>query len=288
MPLTISVIAGIALLLPGLFSILFWNVRARKHAASRPDLAITAVSVLTISIAVSMMVHLLAWYFFFACQKLLITIGSAIAGASPRLAMALPGSIENPIETIARLAHGTSGITVEPTAAAAVVLTLLLEIAFVSAVLSDEGFDLLFEGVDLGNQGWVYTHLVRPARNDYRPIAYVVTTLQKDGLGIGFRGMVEDIRQSEKGETLALTLLDPERFLYELKSGQDGGGYGGEATPPQFVRHKEEPVGTIVSIDGKFIQNIVISTPQAERLKRLKALMDASGITLNPREPADG
>jgi hypothetical protein len=275
MALTLSVIAGIALLLPGLFGILFWNVRARKYAASRPDLPITAVSVLTLSTGVSILVHLAAWYLFFACRGLMLEIGAAM----PWAAAYLPPAIDNPIETMARLAQG-GAIVIDPGSAAIAALTLLVEIGFVFAVLSDEGFDLLFEGIDLGNQGWVYTHVMRPAQNDYRPVAYVVTTLQHDGLGIGFRGMIEDIRQSEKGETLALSLVDPERFLFELAPGKPESGYGAAAVPPRFVRHRDEPVGEVLSLDGKVIQNIVISTPAADRLRRLTQLLDQSDQAL--------
>ena len=282
MALTLSVIAGIALLLPGLFAVLFWNVRARRHSASRPDLPITAVSVLAFSIGTAMLVHLAAWYIFFVLRIFSVEIGNAIHHFLPALAL-LP-AIPNPIETIVQLAHGAP-TAIDPIDVAAVALTIILEIAFVASVIGDEGFDLLLDGIDLGNQGWVYTHVVRPAQNDYRPLAYVLTTLQKDGLGIGFRGVVADIRQSDRGETLALSLSEPERFLYELRAGRNGGGYGGEAEDPQFIRYPDERVGDVVSLDGKVIQNIVISNPQAKRLQELKALLDASDIPPAPETP---
>lgn len=285
MALTLSVIAGIALLLPGLFGVLFWNVRARRHAASRPDLPITAVSVLAISVGLSLAVHLAAWYFAFVARLLLVEIGTAMSTWQTAAAHLLPVAA-NPIETMILLAHGDAATAVQPFDAALVALTILLEMAFVFAVIRDEGLDLLFEGVDLGNQGWVYTYIMRPVQNDYRPILYVLTTLQKDGLGIGFRGVIDDIRQGEKGETLALSLMDPERFLFEIKPGKDGGGYGGAASPPEFIRHADEPVGDVVSLDGKVIQNIVISNPSAERLKALERLLDAGDIPPEPEAEA--
>ncbi|HEX7855065.1 MAG TPA: hypothetical protein VF503_15355 [Sphingobium sp.] len=281
MALTLSVIAGIALLLPGLFSVLFWNIRARRHSASRPDLPITAVSVLAISIMISMLAHLAAWYVFFAARISGLAIGEGLALLHPGLERALPQVIANPVETIVQLAHGA---TLMPQDVALVAVTLLLEIVFVGAIIGDEGFDLLLEGVDLNNQGWVYNYIIRPAQNDYRPLAYVVTTLQKDGLGIGFKGVVADIRQSDRGETLAISLSEPERFLFEVKPGRDGGHYGGEASEPSFVRHKDERVGDVVSLDGSVIQNIVISNPQAKRLQELEMLLDQSGIPENPED----
>lgn len=273
MALTLSVIAGIALLLPGLFAVLFWNVRARRHSASRPDLPITAVSVLAISICVSMVAHLAAWYAFFAGRLLCLAAGAGLASFAPKLA--LPPPIANPIETILRL---TQGVPINSFDVALIPLVILVEIAFVAAVVADDGFDLMLEGIDLNNQGWVYTYIIRPAQNDYRPLAYVLTTLQRDGLGIGFRGVVADIRQSERGETLAISLSSPERFLFELKPSRDGGGYGGDAQDPTFIRHKDEPIGDVVSLERKAIQNIVISNPQAKRLEELETLFDASGI----------
>lgn len=281
MALTLSVIAGIALLLPGLFAVLFWNVRARRHSASRPDLPITAVSVLAISICVSMMAHLTMWYVFFAGRLFAVRVGDGLTYLAPDLA--LPPPLANPIETIVQLTHGAATSSGE---VALVAVTILLEIAFVAAVVADDGFDLMLEGMDLNNQGWVYTYIIRPAQNDYRPLAYVLTTLQKDNLGIGFRGVVADIRQSERGETLALSLSEPERFLFELKAGREGGGYGGEPSEPSFVRHKDEGIGDVVSLDGKVIQNIVISNPQAKRLQELKSLLDAGGIPATPDESA--
>jgi hypothetical protein len=85
MALTISVIAGIALLLPGLFSVLFWNVRARRHSASRPDLPITAVSVLAISIFVSMLTHLITWYICFAGRMFGNEAGAGLQKVAPWL-----------------------------------------------------------------------------------------------------------------------------------------------------------------------------------------------------------
>lgn len=273
MALTLSVIAGIALLLPGLFSVLFWNVRARRHSASRPDLPITAVSVLAISIFVSMFAHLITWYIFYAARLFAVEAGAGLLKVAPWLPLPLP--LANPMETIVNLAHGDS---INPMSVAMVAAAILIEIGIVGAIVADDGFDLMLEGMDLNNQGWVYTYIMRPAQNDYRPLAYVLTSLQKEGLGIGFRGVVADIRQSERGETLALSLSAPERFLFELKAGHDGGVYGGEARDPTFIRYQDEPVGDVVSLDGKVIQNIVISNPRAKRLDDLATLLDASGI----------
>lgn len=55
--LTLAVISGVGLLLPGFFGILMWNLPARRQLVSRPDLPINALSVLTLGIALAMIAH---------------------------------------------------------------------------------------------------------------------------------------------------------------------------------------------------------------------------------------
>ncbi len=136
----------------------------------------------------------------------------------------------------------------------------------------DDGLDLMLDGVDFGNQGWVYANVLRPAQNGYRPIAYVLTTLMKDGLGVGYRGTVADIRQSDRGETLAITLGEAARFLFELKPGSNDTSYGGEPKEPAFTRYAEDDVGSVVALDARVIQNIVVSNRRSSQLKLLGQL----------------
>ncbi len=286
MALTLSVIAGITLLLPGLFGILFWNARARRYAASRPDLPITAISVLAMSISVSLLVHLLAWYIFLASGYLAVQIGNGLSWLLPAQWFTPLPFVANPIETIFKLTNASVTGTVRPVEVALLGITIVLEVAFIAKLVNDDGFDLLLEGSDFGNQGWVHSHIVRPAQNGYRPIAYVLTTLTKEGLGIGYRGIVADIRQSDRGETLAISLTEPERFLFELKNGKPA-AYGAPEVEPGFVRYQDESVGSLVSLDGKVIQNIVISNPNAQLLEELGKLLDDSGLDALPVTEAD-
>lgn len=280
MALSLAVIAGIAALLPGLFAMLFWNLRGRRHGGSRPDLPITAVSVLTFSIAVSLVAHTLTWLFASVILQAAVLLGDEL----PRWAI-IGGVVRNPIETMLALGRGgnTAGATT-PGDIAWVVGTLGLEIMIVLAFLADEGLDLALDGVDFGNQGWVYTSILRPVQNGFQPIAYVLTTLMKDGLGIGYRGTVADIRQSDRGETLSITLGEPARFLFELKAAKDGGGYGGEAKDPTFVRYAEEDVGSAVALDARVIQNIVVSNRRSSQLKLL-ARLEAARLKADGPEP---
>lgn len=268
MALSLAVIAGIAMLLPGLFAMLFWNLRGRRHGGSRPDLPITAVSVLSFSIAISLAAHVMTWLFGNVVIQTAVLLGNEL----PSWAVIGP-AIRNPVETMLALGRGgTAAGLISPGEIAAAVGTLGLEIMVVVSFLADDGLDLALDGVDFGNQGWVYTKILRPAQNDFRPIAFVLTTLMKDGLGVGYRGTVADIRQSDRGETLAITLGEPARFLFELKAGKAPSGYGGEGENPQFIRYAEEDVGSAVALDARVIQNIVVSNRRSSQLKLLADL----------------
>ena len=268
MALSLSVIAGLALLLPGLFAILFWNLRGRRHGGSRPDLPITAISVLAFGIAISLFAHALAWLVSHTVIDLLLAIGDHLPTSFP-----LWPALRNPIETMLVLARGGApATTIEPYEIALAVAALFAECVVVVAFLADEGLDLALDGVDIGNQGWVYTHVLQPAQNGYRPVAFVLTNLQKDGLGVGYRGTIADIRQSDRGETLAITLGEPARFLYELQAAKTGMGYGKSDEAPAFVRHQEEDVGSVVALDARVIQNIVVANRRSSQLALLGQL----------------
>jgi len=253
------------LLLPGLFALLVWNARGRRHGGSRPDLPITAVSVLAFGISISLIAHLCTWAIFDSLLGMATVIGSKFGSIAP--------VIDNPVETMLALSRGgKAAVGMTPEAVAIAGVTLLVESCFVASILMDDGADLILEGVDFGNQGWVYTNVLRPAQNGYRPIAYVLTTLMKDGLGIGYRGTVADIRQSDRGETLAITLGEPARFLFELKAGSSDTSYGAEAQDAGFKRYAEEDVGSVVALDARVIQNIVVANRRSSQLELLSKL----------------
>lgn len=265
MPLSLAVIAGVALLLPGLFALLVWNARGRRHGGSRPDLPITAVSVLAFGITISMIAHGCTWTICDSLLGMATVIGQKFGSIGV--------VIDNPVETMLSLSRGgEAAATITPSGIAIAVATLIVESILVASILMDDGADLILEGVDFGNQGWVYTNVLRPAQNGYRPIAYVLTTLMRDGLGIGYRGTVADIRQSDRGETLAITLGEPARFLFELKPGSTDTSYGAEPRDASFNRYAEEDVGSVVALDARVIQNIVVANRRSSQLELLSQL----------------
>jgi hypothetical protein len=259
--LTLGVLAGVVLLLPGLIALSAWNLRASRSGASRPELPLTAVSVLVIAIGGSLVSHLVAYFFAEAGLRLAVLVGDGLQAALPALGQFLPGHHlpvvqANPFVTILSAAEGKPVSVADLTF---VGIVIVAEMMVVTSIIAHDGFDLLLDGFDLANQGWVYQHVIRPSKNGYRPIAHVLTTTQLNGYGIGYRGLVADIRQSEKGETLAISLLDPERFLYGLNTHE-----AGEGAEPSFERHAIDHVGGVVSIEAKSIFNIVVQNVLAD------------------------
>jgi len=261
MNLTLGVLAGVVLLLPGLIALSAWNLRASRSGASRPELPLTAVSVLVIAIGGALVAHLVSYFVSEAGLRLAVLVGDGLQAALPALEQFLPGrhlpvAPANPFVTILSAAEGKPVSVSDLTF---VGLVIVGEMMVVTSIIAHDGFDLLLDGFDLANQGWVYQHVIRPSKNGYRPIAHVLTTTQLNGYGIGYRGLVADIRQSEKGETLAISLLDPERFLYGVSIPD-----AGAENEPAFGRHAVDHVGGVVSIEAKSIFNIVVQNVLAD------------------------
>ena len=125
--------------------------------------------------------------------------------------------------------------------------------------MSGDGFDLVFDGIDLNGQGWVYHHYIRPTQHGFRPICHVLTTFQQNNLGIGYIGAIADIRHSEKGELLSLALLNPERFLFQLTPSA-AAKWCKPSEDPKFDTYGRETIGGIVALDGKSVANLLVRT----------------------------
>lgn len=285
MTLTLAVIGGLLLLLPGMTAVAVWNL-TNKASASRPELPLTAVSVLFVTLLVSLGAHLLAYVLVTPILLSLGALGSELPSFHGGQALTdifyaprgmLHPAPANPIELIVRAAHGDA---LGSAAFVEIAITIAAECFLVGAFVAHEGLSVAFDGVDLANRGWAFTHILRPIANGYAPVAYVLTTVMKDGLGVGYKGPVGDLRLSERGEVLTLSLDRPERFLFEMKPGSDGGGYGGERRGPRWTRHVDEYVGGVVALDGKNISNIVVTCPRPD-------LIDAIGQFATDLTPPD-
>ncbi len=285
MALTLAVIGGLLLLLPGMTAVAVWNL-TNKASASRPELPLTAVSVLFVTLLVSLGAHLLGEIFVAPLLLSLSAIGAELPSFQHGHALSdvfytaqgqlYPGP-PNPFDLIIRAARGdllSGGAFME------IAVMIAAECLLVGSFVAHEGLSVVFDGVDLANRGWAFTHILRPIANGYAPVAYVLTTVMKDGLGVGYKGPVGDLRLSERGEVLTLSLDRPERFLFEMKPGSTGGDYGGEPRVPQWMRHADEYVGGVVALDGKNIANIVVTCPRPD-------LVDTIGQLAADLTPAD-
>lgn len=97
--LTLAVVTGVAILLPGFFAILLWNTRARRFAVGRPDLPINALSVLAIGVAVSLIAHLVTGLGIGLVQALLVDVSRFLPAQYRSPAV-------NPIGTLLIIAQG--------------------------------------------------------------------------------------------------------------------------------------------------------------------------------------
>lgn len=262
--LTLAVVTGVAILLPGFFAILLWNPRARRYAVARPDLPVNALSVLAIGVAVSLIAHLLTGLAIGLVQTLLIDVSRFLPADYRTPAV-------NPIGTLLIVAQG--GPKAAALSASDLVWGICAPIFSTLAVvmlMADDALDVATEGWDFGGHGWAYTHIIKPTQHGHRPIAYVLTDLQHDGLGVGYRGVVADIRQSSDGQTQSISLASPARFLFELKPGTSRRWT--PSSEPALVRYAERPVGDVISLDQKVIHDIVVSTPATDLLRELRDL----------------
>jgi hypothetical protein len=133
---------------------------------------------------------------------------------------------------------------------------VLFETGVAFSLIRNPGLDIYIEPFDLRGQGWVYQNIVRPLRHGHRPIAYVFTTNGSGDRGVGYEGVVADIRQGADGEVKALCLAEPSRFIYELRTAKLGRGRG--RPEPDVHIYESEWVGGVVALEGANIRNIVI------------------------------
>ncbi|WP_447763415.1 hypothetical protein [Sphingopyxis panaciterrae] len=254
MNLTLALLAGLILLLPGLTAIVAWNLQGSAQGAKRPELQLTSISALFVALAVAIVMHLLGFALAELARAALIELGHHVAPLGPLVA--------NPyammIETWAGQRPGVMAL--------AVFLGLILyECLIVWRLIASQGLDLVLESSDVRTQGWVFEHVVRPLRHGYTPIAYVLTSAVHGEYGVGYEGIVADIRQGDHGELRSISLAEPQRFVYQLV-GTD------EARPrrrPKLVTHDREWVGGVVALDGAMIRNIVIQNVSQQLVAEL-------------------
>lgn len=266
MTLTLAVLASMLILLPGLTFLGFWNLKGARSGAARPELPLGSATTLLLAVGISLMAHFLGW----SCVELARNLLTAIPDILPA-----KGEMWVPVETALRPAGTFEPIFANPIAAmvqyadgghlqmhelAMFSALVVLESFLVAKFVSHDGFDLIFDGADLNGQGWVYHHYLRPTQHGYRPVCHVLATFQQNNLGIGYIGAIADIRHSEKGELLSLALLNPDRFLFQLKPAVAGKRWQEDGEAPKFDSYGRETIGGIVALDGKSVANLLVRT----------------------------
>lgn len=253
MNLTLAIIAGLILLLPGITALTIWNFRGSRHGARRPDVQLSSMTAIFVAILVAMVTHIIGYE--------VVDVALLAAGDAARLILEQPGSIDipaNPYDTAVRLA--LIGGAVPTLSLGGILLVIIAECFVVTAIVMSEGLDLVFDGADLRSQGWVFQHIVRPSRHGYLPVAYVLTLPVQGEHGIGYEGVVADIRQGENGELKFISLAEPQRFLYRLAPAD----LAIDRPEPLYLTSDREWVGGVVALDAAVIRNVVVhSIPPA-------------------------
>jgi hypothetical protein len=259
--LTLSLLASVLVLLPGLAALLAFNLRTRRGGARRPELSLTTISALVIAAVMSMLVHVAAWMTAEGVIDLVIAVHERL----PSLDFGIVSP--NPLGAFFDAIAESRPMTLQT--ALWLAATLVAETLAVGHFIMSDFFELTFESLDFNGQGWVFQHITRPAENGYTPFGHVFTSTMSGRYGIAYKGPIIDIRQGDKGEVLSIALARPERFLYELGSFPATNKVGwfsrivarpaADAAVESGVQHHEKDyVGGVVALDARVINNIVV------------------------------
>jgi hypothetical protein len=242
---TLALLAGLVLLMPGLAALASWNVLGASEEAKRPELQLTSVLALFMALGTAIVMHVLGYGITSLIWASAVEIGERLPAAwsSPLL--------PNPYEMAISVAVGTA----KPTAAGieGFLLTVLAECLLVFRLATSRGLDIEIEGADLRSLGWVFQHVVRPARNGYTPIAVILTTPAQGDYGLGYEGVVGDVRQGDNGELKSISLAAPQRFQYRLVP--DDGVLRAKMT---LVTGPREWIGGVVALEAAVVRSIVV------------------------------
>lgn len=263
MNLTLALIAGFAVLLPGLGAFAFWNIRLGRNAVQRPELPLTSGTALFMVLAGSALIHGMG-----------LGLTTLLWNAALEVGACLPPSLRHPIwprpydTALALLSHPAAGAPPVLTSAGLLELlaTLLFETVVAIAFISSDGLDLFLDGTDVSGQGWTYRAVIRPAKHGYTPFAYILTNPVQGTVGLGYQGVVADIRQGADGELKFISLAEPESFSYELqgpdKTEHPGGLHAGD----------RRALGGVIAIEGSAIRNILIRAVDSTIIEAARAV----------------
>lgn len=280
MNFTIALLAGLVLLLPGIAALVSWNLQGAVHGAKRPELQLTSVTALFVALGTAVVVHVLGYGLVALFWAAALELGTHVTPVGE--------VIQNPYEMAVALALGggkPSSGTIE-----AFLIVIMFECLLAWRLVGSPGLDIAMESSDVRSQGWVFQHIVRPMRHGYTPIAYVLTTASHGDYGIGYEGIVADIRQGENGELKSIGLAEPQRFIYQILTDDPGK----PRRKPRLVTHDREWVGGLVALDGSVIRNVVVHSVSNDLVDEVEETPPGEGeagncpdVALEPMEPVE-
>ncbi len=216
-------------------------------------------------LGLTLLMHLLGYALITLIWAALPEVGSRFPafGASPL--------IDNPYE--AALAMALAQKDIDPIALAAFPMVTLIETILAWRLVASPGLDIVTANVDVRSQGWIFDHVVRPARHGYKPLAYVLTNPPQGEYGIGYEGVIADIRQGEGGELKVISLAEPQRFVYRIEPVRAEE----PRRRPALSISGREWVGGIVALDASVIRNVVVHVVPAALITEVEAEPDYAG-----------
>ena len=284
MNFTSALLAGLVVLLPGLTALASWNVMGSGQSAKRPELQLTSVNALFLVLVVAAVLHFLGYGLTALAWSAAVELGGLLPPSAPPWPL-----LPNPYDTAVLTATGAARPTAE--SIATFLAVTLLECLLAWRLMASEGLDLVLEGFDVRSQGWVFQNIVRPARHGYKPIAFVLTAPPQGEYGIGYEGVIADVRQGDNGELKSVSLAEPQRFIYQIVPTR--------SDEPRRKPHLEifdsEWIGGMVTLDASSVRNIVIHNIPNDVVADVEAEADANantaGATLpttDPNVPGNG
>lgn len=256
MNLTLSVLAGLLLLLPGIAAVTAWN-HGGHEAARRPELQLSSATAICALLAVSIVAHVAGYFLVDLVRKTTLEV-YGLTGID--LGTIWPDPYLTAYEFTTQKAQTADSVKLTPDEALHS-LALFIAVVFAEAVsvfvlIRNDGLDIVIGNTDLRTQGWVFQHIVQPMRHGFRPIAYVLTNITSGDRGIGYEGVVADIRQGPDGEVKVLCLAEPSRFVYELRDSKPKRWL----PEPDVEIYDSQWIGGVLNLEALTIRNIVIHT----------------------------
>lgn len=270
MNLTISVLEGLLLLLPGLTALGAWNFLGSRAAARRPELPLTAVNTLAVAMLVALIVHVIG------IVLAEIVVHAAADWNALGFSPALP-ALTDPYAGAVRLLSDRP-TQPEPGGFFGLLVVILFECLVVDRIVASRGVRLTLGAYDLRGVGWAHTHYMEPLARGYIPIAFVMTKAVDKGCGIGYAGPIADLRFGAQGDVTSISLGKPRRFTYQVRAGEPSNGLvagskllRGAARPTDLEFQDRHWVGGVVHLSAGDIHNLVVHNLSPAKMQAFSA-----------------